>query len=177
MRDLLDVVLTPVTLIIGLLVLSLLPGLVLRVLVRLYPPDDPRRAELIAELHAVPPGHQAAWVAQQIETALLDGLPSRVRHLRRGRPARTRQRGRSAPRRQQGRTRSPQKTAEVTAMTAGAAVAVTYFFLTALFWGLGPLFAAVLPLVLMPFLPLYLLVALALHRRRRVRRALGRSAP
>lgn len=36
-----DFVLTPLTLVVvGLLILALLPNLVLRILVRLYPPDD-----------------------------------------------------------------------------------------------------------------------------------------
>ncbi len=173
MRDLLDFVLTPLTLVVvGLLILALLPGFVLRILVRLYPPDDPRRTELIAELHAVPPYHRPTWVAQQIETALLDGLPSRARQLRRKRPVRTR----SAQTRHRTRALPPQRTPEATAITAGLAVAAAYFVSMVLFWSFGPLLFAILPLALFPFFPLYLLAAVALHRRRRLRRARGRSS-
>lgn len=183
MRDLLDFVLTPLTLVVvGVLVLALLPGLVLRILVRLYPPDDPRRTELMAELHAVPPDHRPTWVAQQIETALLDGLPARARQLRRKRPAQTRPaqtrsaRRRPAPTRHRTRALPLRRTPEVTAITAGMAVAAAYFVSTALFWSFGPLLFAIVPLALFPFFPLYLLAAVALHRRRRLRRARGRSS-
>ncbi len=122
--------------------LSLLPGLVLRALVRLYPPDDPRRTELIAELHAVPPHHRPAWAAEQIETALLDGLPSRTRHLRRRRSALTWQRTRLRP-----RPRTPQVTASATA----AAVLVWYWLFMSLVWSGGPL---LFYLVILPLAPL-----------------------
>jgi hypothetical protein len=43
-----------------------------------YPRDDPRRAELIAELYAVPRIQRPLWVAEQLETALFEGLKLRI---------------------------------------------------------------------------------------------------
>lgn len=61
-----------------LLVFGFAPGAVLRVLVHAYPPDDPRRDELIGELYAVPRLNRPMWVAEQLEVALFEGLPERL---------------------------------------------------------------------------------------------------
>lgn len=79
-----------------LLVFGFLPGSILRLVLWLcYPKDDPRRRELIAELYgAVPRIERPLWVAEQIEVALFEGLPHRLRKLRarRARHARPRRR-------------------------------------------------------------------------------------
>ncbi len=64
-----------------LLVFGFLPGSVLRLIVLLYPRDDPRRRELIGELYAMKRISRPIWVVEQIETALGEGLPKRVRAI------------------------------------------------------------------------------------------------
>ncbi len=54
------------------------PGFFLRLIVRAYPRNDPRRAELIAELYAVPRIQRPLWVAEQLEVAVFEGLGHRV---------------------------------------------------------------------------------------------------
>jgi hypothetical protein len=58
---------------------GLIPGLMLRLIVLLYPKDDQRRQELFAELYAPEMGRMARfeWVFQQLETALREGLANR----------------------------------------------------------------------------------------------------
>ncbi|WP_063127429.1 hypothetical protein [Nocardia fusca] len=58
------------------------PGFLLRLLVRLYPPGDPRRHELPAELYAVPRLVRPFWVAEQFETVLYEGTGLRYRARR-----------------------------------------------------------------------------------------------
>jgi hypothetical protein len=74
----------PVSLLVFGATFGLLPGLMLRLLVRLYPKNDPRRRELFAELYGpkMTRLNRFEWVFQQLETALRDGLASR-RELRR----------------------------------------------------------------------------------------------
>jgi DNA-binding transcriptional MerR regulator len=66
-----------------LLVFGVFPGLILRLLVRLYPKGNPRRVELFGQLYAVPRWERPWFVAEQFETALSEGLPSRVAPLAR----------------------------------------------------------------------------------------------
>jgi hypothetical protein len=63
----------------ALLIFGVFPGAVLRLVALLYPKDHPRRNELIGELYAVPYRERPLFVAQQFETALNEGLPTRVR--------------------------------------------------------------------------------------------------
>ena len=58
---------------IALLVFGFAPGAVLRLIVLVYPRDDPRRQELRAEVYAVPLIERPFWVAQQLEVALFEG--------------------------------------------------------------------------------------------------------
>lgn len=74
----LEAVLSLRTLVLALLVFSVAPGLVLRLLTLAYHRDDPRRAEMRAELHVVPRLERPFWVAEQLETVVFDALPSRV---------------------------------------------------------------------------------------------------
>jgi hypothetical protein len=85
----------PVSLLVFGATFGLLPGLVLRLLVRLYPKDDPRRHELFAELYGpkMTRFRRFEWVFQQLETALRDGLSARHElRRRRARLAAARQR-------------------------------------------------------------------------------------
>lgn len=68
-----------------LLVHGLAPGLLLRVIVVAFDKNDPRRQELIAELYAVPFVRRPYWVAQQLETALSDGIWPRFTWILTGR--------------------------------------------------------------------------------------------
>jgi hypothetical protein len=81
----------PISLLVFGATFGLLPGVILRLLVLLYPKSDPRRRELFAELYAPEMGRleRFEWVFMQLETALRDGLASRrdVRRARRQLPA------------------------------------------------------------------------------------------
>jgi hypothetical protein len=61
----------------ALLVFGFAPGAVLRLIVLLYPRDHPRRRELLGELYACPRIERPFWVAEQLGTALFEGLPGR----------------------------------------------------------------------------------------------------
>ena len=76
----------PVSLVVFGASFGLMPGLMLRLIVRLYPRGDARRRELFAELYAPELGRfeRFEWVFQQLETALRDGWEAR-RELRRRR--------------------------------------------------------------------------------------------
>jgi hypothetical protein len=54
----------------ALLVYGFAPGLLLRLIVRAFHPEDPRREELLAELHAVPRLERPFWVLEQLEVAI-----------------------------------------------------------------------------------------------------------
>ena len=66
------------TLLIAVLVYGFAPGFLLRLIVLTYKKEDPRRSELIAELYTIPRHKRPFWVAEQIETAVFDGLTPRV---------------------------------------------------------------------------------------------------
>jgi hypothetical protein len=66
------------TFFLALLVFGFAPGAALRLIVLAYKRDDPRRQELLSELYAVPRIGRPFWVAQQLETALFDGLRGRL---------------------------------------------------------------------------------------------------
>jgi hypothetical protein len=65
------------TFFLALLVLGFAPGAALRLIVLAYGRDDPRRRELLSELYNVPRIDRPFWVAEQLETALFDGLRGR----------------------------------------------------------------------------------------------------
>jgi Uncharacterized protein conserved in bacteria (DUF2314) len=62
----------------SLVIYGFAPGLVLRLIVRAFHPEDPRRQELLAELHAVPRLERPFWVLEQLEVALSEGLCDRL---------------------------------------------------------------------------------------------------
>jgi hypothetical protein len=74
----LDRLLSPETLIAAIVLFGIAPGLVLRVIVLAFHPEDPRRYELQAELYAVPRYERPLWVAEQIEIAISEGLWGRL---------------------------------------------------------------------------------------------------
>jgi tetratricopeptide (TPR) repeat protein len=63
-------------------VFGFFPGFVLRLLVLLYPADDPRRRELVAELYVLGRMERVEWVFQQLETALFEGISARLERRR-----------------------------------------------------------------------------------------------
>ncbi|PPG98304.1 hypothetical protein C5C00_03895 [Rathayibacter rathayi] len=60
------------------LVYGFFPGLFARLISLCFHKDDPRRAELIAEVYAVPRWERPAWVLEQFERALSEGVWERV---------------------------------------------------------------------------------------------------
>ncbi len=139
----------------GLLILGLVPGPVLRCLVMLYPAEDARRAELLAELHAVPSAYRPYWVIAQIETALLDGLPARLR---------SRRSRRSLRREMRSAAYDPYAVPMAKVVMVSLAVVFIYWFTGGLV-----LVILLIPVLMLPALPLILLAALAVQHRRRVR--------
>ena len=85
MAELLETVASWPSLLLVVVVFGLAPGLCLRLIVLAYPRGDPRRAELIAELYAVPRIQRPLWVAEQLEVALFEGLGNRLSAARRRR--------------------------------------------------------------------------------------------
>lgn len=85
MTDLLFHVLVWPTFGIALLVFGFAPGALLRLIVLLFYPDDPRRQELRSELYHVPRIERLFWVAEQLEVALVEGLGVRLRWAATGR--------------------------------------------------------------------------------------------
>lgn len=167
MSEILAILLSPRALAVGLLLLLFAPGLLLQCLIKVYPYDDPRRVELLAELRAIPLTERPIWVLEQVETALLDGLPSRVRQLRQRRSTRTSLRARLfAP------TDTPVLRSAATAVT----VVVLYFLLMSSTWSIGPAILFVPFVLLFPAPPVCLLVLLAVHRHRRIRHARARPS-
>lgn len=77
MASLLETVASWRSLLLVLLVFGFAPGFCLRLIVLAYPPDHPRRRELLAELYAVPTHLRPLWVAMQLEVALFEGLGDR----------------------------------------------------------------------------------------------------
>jgi hypothetical protein len=68
------------------LVFGVAPGFVLRLLVMLYPKDDPRRRELVAELYTLGHLERLLFVGEQFETALFEAIPARLAARRGRRP-------------------------------------------------------------------------------------------
>jgi hypothetical protein len=75
-RELIE--LSPHGLLLAILLFGVAPGFLLRLIVKLYPVDDPRRQELTAELYSIKRRERPFFVAEQLETALFDGLFPRV---------------------------------------------------------------------------------------------------
>lgn len=97
MAELLEAVTSWWNLLLALLVFGFAPGFCLRLIVLAYPRGDPRRAELIAELYAVPRIWRPVWVAEQLEVALFEGLAHRISAVLRRLASRERARGWTGP--------------------------------------------------------------------------------
>jgi hypothetical protein len=82
MAELFEAVASWRTLLVVLLVFGVAPGLVLRLIVLLYPKSHPRRKELVAELYVVPRWERPLFVAEQLEVGLTEGVPARFRAVR-----------------------------------------------------------------------------------------------
>jgi hypothetical protein len=76
--ELLDTITSWRTALVVLLVFGPAPRAVLRLIVLAFRRDDPRRRELLAELHAVPRRDRPAWVLEQFEVAFVEGLWPRL---------------------------------------------------------------------------------------------------
>ena len=88
MRNLLELAGAWRILLLAVVIFGLAPGVVLRLVVRAYPRGHSRREELVAELYAIDMAMRPFWVAQQFETALFEGLPTRWQARRKSPPAR-----------------------------------------------------------------------------------------
>lgn len=74
---------------VAIIVLGFAPGALLRIIVLAFARSDPRRRELLAELHSVPRWERPLWVAEQLEVALAEGIVGRLaKAYRRWAPAR-----------------------------------------------------------------------------------------
>ncbi|MEV4728759.1 hypothetical protein [Saccharopolyspora sp. NPDC049426] len=82
MTELLEAVVSWHNLLMVLLVFGFAPGFVLRLLVRIYPKDDPRRDEHLAAFYAHSRVERPLFVADLLAAGLTDALPSRLRALR-----------------------------------------------------------------------------------------------
>jgi hypothetical protein len=71
-------------LLLAVLLFGVPPGLVLRLLLLIYPKGDPRRRELRNEMKAVPYVERWLFVGEQFETVLVEGVPHRVAAIRQG---------------------------------------------------------------------------------------------
>lgn len=83
MAELLGAIASWQTLLLVLAVFGFAPGFTLRSIVRIYPKDDPRRTELLAELYSLKRLERPLFVAEQLETVLFEGLPKRIGSTRR----------------------------------------------------------------------------------------------
>jgi hypothetical protein len=76
--ELIDALVSWETFLVALLVFGFAPGAVLRLIVLAFHRDDPRRNEMLAELHRVPRWERPFWVVEQLEVALSEGIWERV---------------------------------------------------------------------------------------------------
>jgi hypothetical protein len=76
--ELLDTIVSWRSFAVALLVFGFAPGALLRMIVLAFHRDDPRRSELLAELHAVPRIERPFWVVEQLEVALFEGILGRL---------------------------------------------------------------------------------------------------
>ena len=72
--ELLDAIVSWRIFLVALVVFGFAPGALLRLIVLAFPCGDPRRRELLAELHAVPRLERPFWVLEQLEVALCEGV-------------------------------------------------------------------------------------------------------
>ncbi len=80
--DLIKLLASPVSLLLAVAVFGVMPGVVLRLLVLMYPKGHVRRRELIAELYDLGRLERLLFVGEQLETAVFEGLGQRVSEFR-----------------------------------------------------------------------------------------------
>jgi Uncharacterized protein conserved in bacteria (DUF2314) len=78
LTELLNAILSWQTFAVALVVFGFAPGALLRLIVLAFPREDPRRRELLAELHAVHRLERPFWVIEQLEVALFEGVWERL---------------------------------------------------------------------------------------------------
>ncbi|WP_146044344.1 hypothetical protein [Amycolatopsis sp. BJA-103] len=74
MVELIELAGAPSLLLTAILIYGFAPGFALRLTILLYPKNDDRRKELLADLYKMPRLQRPFWVAEQIETAIFDGV-------------------------------------------------------------------------------------------------------
>jgi hypothetical protein len=77
--------LSPASLLLAVLIFGVAPGLCLRLIVKLYPREHPRRKELVAELYKQKRLERLLFVGEQLEVALFEGVSERKLDSRRRR--------------------------------------------------------------------------------------------
>jgi hypothetical protein len=77
--ELLELLASPWNLLWALVGFGFAPGFCLRLIVMLYPSEHPRRRELVAELYTMKRAERPLFVAEQLETALFEGLGARFK--------------------------------------------------------------------------------------------------
>ena len=77
MNELLELLASPWNFLWVLVVFGFAPGFCLRLIIRLYPADHPRRRELLAELYAMKRSERPIFVMEQLETAIFEGIGAR----------------------------------------------------------------------------------------------------
>jgi hypothetical protein len=83
--ELIKLITTPAGLLLTVLIFGFMPGFLLRLIVMMYPPGHVRRRELPAELYKLGRLERIMFVAEQFETAIFEGIGSRIANRRRGR--------------------------------------------------------------------------------------------
>jgi len=83
--ELVDAVASWHALVLALVIWGFAPRAVLRLIVLVFHRDDPRRAEMLGEIHAVPRAERPFWVMEQLEVALFEGLYERLQWAAAGR--------------------------------------------------------------------------------------------
>jgi hypothetical protein len=79
MAELFEAVVDWPTLLLLFVVFGFAPGFVLRLLVMVYPRDDPRRRKIVDKLYTYPYWRRPLFVAEQLERTLFEGVPDRAK--------------------------------------------------------------------------------------------------
>jgi uncharacterized membrane protein len=82
MAELFEAVASWHSLLLVFVVFGFAPGFLLRLIVKIYPKNEPRRRELVAELYSLGRLERVLFVGEQLETVLFEGMPARARALR-----------------------------------------------------------------------------------------------
>ena len=80
--DLLEAAASPWNLLWLVGIFGIAPGFCLRIMVRVYPPKDPRRDELVAQLYTLGRIERLLFVGEQLETVFFEGFSARRAYQR-----------------------------------------------------------------------------------------------